>query len=256
MERLRTPFFLVAVLAMTLVVLGEVGTVLFGRSLGGAGELTGTAGDLGLAVPPGASGEVPAGLAVPYLALVDGVVLLTVALMGAGLLLAQRVHARVQSWVMLIGAIVVIVVGIVLVVVAVVELVTMVTLLFAFPFGTLAYLIIWGSFPRSGLAVVLSVLMALKLTFGGALVLAQQRFVQNKGLVALTLTSLVANLVVAFLHAMVPGVLVSVTDAIAGIVVAVVAIVWAVVLLVGAVTGIVVSARATASLRELAPAPG
>jgi hypothetical protein len=157
---------------------------------------------------------------------------------------------------MLIGAIVVIVVGIVLVVVAVVELVTMVTLLFAFPFGTLAYLIIWGSFPRSGLAVVLSVLMALKLTFGGALVLAQQRFVQNKGLVALTLTSLVANLVVAFLHAMVPGVLVSVTDAIAGIVVAVVAIVWAVVLLVGAVTGIVVSARATASLRELAPAPG
>ena len=123
----------------------------------------------------------------------------------------------------------------------------MVTLLLAFPFGTIAYLIIWGSFPRGEAAAVLALLMFLKLVFAGTLVAAQPRFVQNKGLVALVLTSLVANVVVAFLHALVPGVLVSILDAVAAIVVAIVAIVWAIVLLIGSIPAIVTAVRATAS---------
>lgn len=88
--------------------------------------------------------------------------------------------------------------------------------------------------------------MFLKLVFAGSLVAAQPRFLQNKGLVLLTLSSLLCNVVVTFLHGLVPGVLVSITDAVAGIVVAVVALIWAIVLLVGAVVGIVTAARATA----------
>ncbi|MFD0578813.1 hypothetical protein [Dactylosporangium darangshiense] len=94
--------------------------------------------------------------------------------------------------------------------------------------------------------MILSLIMFLKFVFAGALTAAQQRFLQNKGLVLLTLTSLLVTIVVSFLHGIVPGVLVSITDAIAGIVCAIAAIIWAIVLLVGAVVAIVTAARATA----------
>jgi hypothetical protein len=87
-------------------------------------------------------------------------------------------------------------------------------------------------------------------------VAAQPRFIQNKGLVALVLTSLVANLIVAFLHALLPLFLVSILDAIAAIIVAIIAIIWAIVLLVGAIMGILTAVRATASsARDLAYQP-
>jgi hypothetical protein len=79
------------------------------------------------------------------------------------------------------------------------------------------------------------------------LVAAQQRFIQNKGLVALVITTLVANLVVAFLHGIVPGILVSITDAIAAIVLAIVAIIWGLVLAIGSIPSIVNAIRATAA---------
>ncbi|MFC7483970.1 hypothetical protein ACFQX7_33540 [Luedemannella flava] len=84
--------------------------------------------------------------------------------------------------------------------------------------------------------------------FAGTLVAAQQRFIQNKGLVALVFTSLVANVIVAFLHGMVPGILVSITDAVAGIVVAIIAIIWGIVLLIGSIPAIVNAVRASARL--------
>src|SRR6185369_17388454 len=99
----------------------------------------------------------------------------------------------------LIFSILLILLALVLLFIAIAKLILMVTLLLAFPFGTIAYLIIWGSFPRGEAAVILSLLMFLKLVFAGMLVAAQQRFIQNKGLVALVITTLVANLVVAFL---------------------------------------------------------
>ena len=69
--------------------------------------------------------------------------------------------------------------------------------------------------------------------------MAQPRFVQNKGLVLLTLTSLICNIVCEFLHGIVPGILVSITDAIAAIVFSIVAIIWAIVLLIGSIPGII-----------------
>jgi hypothetical protein len=166
--------------------------------------------------------------------------------MGAGMLLPDRLHARAQGVVTLVASIVLITTAIVLLVLAIASVILMVALLFAFPFGTIAYLIIFGSFPRGDMAVILSLLMFLKLVFAGMLVFAQPRFIQNKGLVALVLTSLIANVVVSFLHGLVPGVLVSITDAVAGIVLAIIAIVWGVILLIGSIPAIVNAVRASA----------
>jgi hypothetical protein len=238
MDRLRVPFFLVAVAAIGLVVLLELGAALL---LGGADAsalVASQAADAGVSVPPGQPAPQPTGIGIRYLVLVDIVALFTVALMGAGLVLPDRLHGRIQGIATIVASIILIVVALGLLLVAIAELVLMVTLLLAVPFGTIAYLIVWGSFPRGDAAVLLSLLMFLKLAFAGALVLAQQRFLQNKGLVALVATSLVANVVVAFLHGAVPGILVSITDSVAGVVLAVAAIIWAIVLLVGAVPGV------------------
>ena len=122
----------------------------------------------------------------------------------------------------------------------------MIGLFLAVPFGTIAYLAAFGSFPVGAAAATLGVLLLLKLVFGGCLVVAHHGFLENKTLVLLTLTSLLANVIVAFLHGFPPGVLASITDAVAAIVVAILGLVWAIVLLVKSVVALV---RLAASAR-------
>lgn len=185
------------------------------------------------------------GMGIPYLALLDAMLLFTLVLMGASLIVPERVHGRVQGLATLIGSIVALITGFTLLMVAFGLLLTMVALFTAVPFGTIAYLAVWGFFNRGGASATLGLLMTLKLAAGVCLVLAHPRFLQNKGLVLLLLTSLLANAVVAFLHGLVPIILVSITDAIGAIVVAVLALIWAVVLLVGALVSIVKVLRLT-----------
>ncbi|MFI5915160.1 hypothetical protein [Dactylosporangium sp. NPDC051541] len=245
-ERLRTPFFLIALVAMALVVAVELGEHLIVGGFDAGSALTEQAAGAGLQVPAGGPVERPAGLGVPYLALVDVTALFTVALMAAGLLVPAKIQGRLQGIVTLVFAVLLLLAAAGLLVLAIAKVILMVTLLLAFPFGTIAYLIGFGFFPRGTAIVILSLLMFLKFVFAGALAAAQQRFLQNKGLVALVLTSLLCTVVVSFLHGVVPGVLVSITDAVAAIVCAAAAIVWAIVLLIGAVVAIVTAARATA----------
>lgn len=242
MGELRKPFFVIALVAIGLVVLVELGaSLLIGGQVAG--------GELAAAAPPGVdvsnAGDVrePPGRGIQYLVLIDVIAFYTVALMGASLIVPEKLHGRLQGIITLIGSIVLIIVALLLLIVAFVELLTMVSLFLALPFGTIAYLAIWGFFPRDDAALVLALLMFLKLVFGGFLLLAQPRFLQNKGLVALILTSLVANIVVAFLHGLVPIVLVSIVDDVAAVVVAIVAIIWAIVLLIGSIPALVKSVR-------------
>jgi len=136
-------------------------------------------------LPPDAGAVQPPGRGIPYLALIDVIVLFTMALMGAGLLLPDRLHGRVQGVITLVASIVLIVVAVTLLVIASVLLLAMVSLFFAPPFGTIAYLVIWGSFPRGDAAVLLllllllSLLMFLKIVFVVMLVLAQPRFLHT-----------------------------------------------------------------------------
>ena len=246
MDRLRTPFFFIFLVAFGLVVLLETGSSLL---LGLAPALD-VASAAGVAVPPGQS-ERPGGLAISYLALIDVIAFGTAVLMAAGLFF-KKLHAKLQGIITLIGAIILILAALVLLFVAIAKLILMVTLLLAFPFGTIVYLILWGGFPRGEAAIVLSLIMFLKCVGIGCLIAAQQRFVQNKGLVALMITSLLGNVVAVFLHGLVPGILVSITDDIAGIVFAIVAIIWAIILLVGSIPAIVRAAQVTAELAKQA----
>ena len=252
MEKLRTPFFIVAMVALGLAVGLETGSSLLLGLGGTANDLAALGGDLGVSAP-GLQPHVPSGRAIPYLALVDAVLLGTTALMGASLVVSRKWVSRLQGVVTLVCAIVLIIVALVLLVVAVAQLVLMVSLLLAFPFGTIVYLILWGSFPRGDAAVVLSVLMFLKVVATASFIAAQPRFLQNKGLVALIITSALATVVASFLHGLVPGILVSITDDIAAIVFAVVGIVWAVILGAGSIPAI--ARAASASARPPLPAP-
>jgi hypothetical protein len=249
-EGLRKPFFIAALVLIAIVVLVELG------SLGVLGD-GGTASFEDL-VPE--SGEVreayeeeldrdelaqvltrdkPPGRAIPYMALLDGIVFFTVALMGVGLLLRERIQGRVQGCVTLIYSLLTVIGGIFMIITAVLLVLVMVSLFLAVPFGTLAYLATFGFFDRTGASVALGLLMTLKLAFAICLVLAHQRFLQNRGLVLLILTSLLGNVIVSFLHGFVPRFLVSIFDGIAAIIVALLAVIWGLVLLVGSVISVI-----------------
>jgi hypothetical protein len=86
--------------------------------------------------------------------------------------------------------------------------------------------------------VTLSLLIVLKVAFAACLILAHQRFIQNKGLVLIVLTSLAANIMISFSHAIVPVPLVSITDGIATIIVFVLVVLWAVFFLVGSIVAV------------------
>lgn len=243
MNDLRAPFLVLGVVAAALVVMVELGS---GLALGGGtrdSDLVAQGRELDVEVD--ADGvEEPPGRAIPYLALVDVIVLYTLGLMALALIVPDRLHGRVQGVATLIGSIVLIIVALILAILALVELLVMVALFLAPPFGTIAYLAVWGFFPRGDAAAVLGLLLFLKLAGAVCLVLANQRFLVLKRLLVLLGTSAVCTLLIGFLHGLVPMVLVSILDSVAAVVIAVVAIVWGIVLLIGAIPSIVSSIAA------------
>jgi hypothetical protein len=237
-DSLRRPFLLVALALLALVVLVELGSgLLLGGGSAGA-DLRRAGGDLGVTLS-GAGASQPPGRAIGYLAFVDGALLFTVAVIAAGIVIPQRLVGRAQGIATLIVSILIVLGALVALIIALVELVVMVSLFLAAPFGTIAYLAIWGFFPRGEAAAILSLLLVLKLAFVGCLLAAQQRFLTMKLLVALIATSLLLGLLVGFLHGFVPRILVSITDDLGAIVIAIVAIVWALILLIGSIPAIV-----------------
>lgn len=259
MGDLRRPFFIAALVLAVMLILVELGAaaVVGGNSPGLSDietvipndpEIRGAYDDLDdeqeEELLAGTSGERPPGLAISYLALIDGLLLLTVGLLGASLVIPPNAVGRVQGLTTLVVSIIVILVGIILALAAIIQLVLMVSLLLAVPFGTLAYLAKFGFFDRGGAALAISLVMLLKIGLLIGLFVAQQRFLQNKGLMLLVGTSLVATLIVSFLHGFVPLFLVSIADAIGAIVIAIIAIIWAIVLLVGSLNSLLRVARA------------
>ena len=215
--KLRRPFLIAALILAILVLIIELGT----------GFATGV---LGLEDPPG--------LGIAYMALVDAILVFTLAQMTISLVVPERVTGRVQGCATLILAIVILLASIILIFVAITLLFLMIGLIASF-FGAAIYLAVFGDFPRGAAAVLLSLLMTLKIIIAICLVIAHQRYLTNKGLVALIITTLVLNLVTAFLHDFPPGILVSITDAVAAIITAILAIIWGILLLIGAIVAIV-----------------
>jgi hypothetical protein len=246
MEKLRTPFFLIAAICLVLVVLLQTGSGFVIPSKPG-NSLNDT--DLGVKLSEqpddvkkklnSLSQMKPPGMAIPRMALLDGLLLFTIGLMGLPYLITDRVSGKLQGILSLIVSLLALLIGILLIFVDLGRLILMLSLFLSPPFGTITYLAIWGSFNRTGAQTVLGLTLFLKFGFGIMLLLAQQRFLQNKGLMFLMGTSLLANLIVTFLHGLVPGILVSITDAIAAIIMLVFALIWALLMLIGAIIALI-----------------
>jgi hypothetical protein len=184
------------------------------------------------------TGDAP-GLGIPYLALIDGIVAYTLALMVLVFVMPDNLQAKVQGIVGVILMFFLALATIVLIFVALANLLLMVGLFFAVPFGTAIYLGEWGHFPRGAAAALLSLLMLLKIVASICLPISHPRFLDDKGLILLIATSLVATIIVSFLHGFVPGPLVSITDALAAIIVGIIALIWAIVVLIGSIIAVV-----------------
>lgn len=185
------------------------------------------------------------GKGIPSLAILDGLLFFVVTLLGVALLVPERIYGRLQGIVTLIVSFLTLIGAIFLALGAIALVFVMIGLLLAPPFGTIAYLAIWGSFRVGAAEATLGVVLLLKIAFGVCLLLAQPRFLQNKGLLLLVLTSLLANVVVSFLIGFPPRILASITDVIGAIIVAVLAAIWAIVFLVGSIVSIVKVLRVT-----------
>lgn len=264
MELKRVPF-LVALVALALALAVELGkggdfartaarqgaeltslSVEVARGLADGGEL-GVDGDAirkALADPAGGSLDRP-GKGIRALAVLDGLLFFTVALLGLALLVPERIYGRVQGVVTLVVSFLLLLAAIFLALEALVLVFVMIGLLLAAPFGTIAYLAMWGSFRVGAAEATLGALLLLKIASGVCLVLAHPRFLQNKGLVLLVLTSLVANVVVSFLIGFPPRILASITDVVGAIIVAVLAVIWAIFFLVFSIVSIVRVVRIT-----------
>jgi hypothetical protein len=224
LDELRKPFFIVALVLIFLVVVIEGCSALF-LDLGTSGIAS-----LGAQTP---------GYGINYLAFLDGFVFYITLLIGLAMIIPERLQGRVQGCATAIVSFLGCLGAIFAIITCLIMLIVMVTLLLAPIFGTIAYLAIYGHFDRSGAEVTLSLIMALKLAFVICLVLAHQRFLQNKGLVLIVLTSLLANLIISFLHNFLPLPLVSITDAIGAIVVGILAVIWAIILLIFSIISII-----------------
>jgi len=220
MDKLRWPFLLAAIIVSIVIVTIELGSAAaFVRDL--------------LNID-----EEPPGIAIPTMALIDIQLVFATVLYGLGVIVPHPTVGRLQGIASLILSILLILAAIVVIFATITLILLMLALIGSF-FGIVVYLAVWGDFGRSQAAAILGVLMVLKIGVGVLLILAHQRFLTNKGLVLLVVTSLVANVIVGFLHALVPIVLVSVLDAVAAIIVAILALIWAIGLLVGSVIAIV-----------------
>lgn len=226
MDRLRIPFFAVAMLALGLAILTEL-----------------AAADLFLLLTGGRENPETPGLAIHYLAMLDGLLFYTVSFMALGIVVPRSVVGRVQGITTLVLSFFSLLASILLVMLAFGLLILMVSLLVAVPFGTIAYMAAWGHFATGAAGMTLLILMVLKVVFCICLVLAHQRFLQNKGLIILTAVSMGLTWVVAFLHAFPPGFLVSIADAIGALVIGIVGAIWLLILLIGAIFATITSLR-------------
>lgn len=244
---LRLPFFVLAVTAAVLVVLVELGlpTLVLGGSTGR--DLAESATELGIDADAlaGASSGVPQppGVGIGALALLDGLLLFSLLMLGLSLLMPLRVYGRLQGVATLVVSLLWVLMCLMAALAALSALMLMIGLFVAVPFGTLAYLAIWGSFPTGQAATVLGLLLFLKLCLGAFLILAQPRFLLVKGLMVLMALSFVVQLFLGFIQGFLPGPVVAIGDTLWAVVTAVVSLVWALVMLIFSIPAIINAVR-------------
>jgi len=217
LDNLRKPFFIIAVIVMAVIVLIEIGSSFLMNP----------------------SDFDRPGYGIMYLAYIDALLLYVTILIMLAMLIPEKVQGRIQGIVTLVLSFFGCLGAIGSCFVALIFLLIMVTMLLAPIFGTIAYFAIYGHFDRSGANITLGLILTLKVVFVVLLLLAHQRFIENKSLVLLILTSLLCNIIISFLHNFLPVFLTSITDAVGAIVVVIIAIIWLIVFLVMAIISVV-----------------
>lgn len=245
-DEVRRPLFVAALALVGLMLLLELGAVvvLSGRdtaqnleALLPAGEVRDAFDQLDNTQKATLSGrDSPPPLAIPCLALLDGIWLFQMGLMAAGRFQTKGKQGNLWGYRALLFAILLIATGVDLFITTLNQLQLMVGWLLAPPFGTLAYLATYGFFKRGQATILLSLLTILKGAAAISSISAGQQFLPNKGLVWLIFTSLFANILIASLHHSVPAFLATLADGIAALIVVILALSWAIFLLVSHAT--------------------
>lgn len=251
-DQMRKPFFIAALVLLVIVVAAELGAKLFltpdvPNPGGAVGSLASSDPDVIQAYANMSqqgrddllNQDRPPGLAVPALAMLDGLLLFTIIMIALDLFTNQKVPVAAQSGATALFSLLILIAAVISALAALALVLLMVSLFLAVPFGTLAYLAVYGFFNRAGANVTLSLVMGLKVAFVICLFLAQQRFLQNITLLLLIGTSFLGSIVISFLHGLVPSILVSITDGVAAIVVAVLAAVWGLVILIPSIISLI-----------------
>jgi hypothetical protein len=179
------------------------------------------------------------GYGILSLAFLDSITLFITVLIALPMLLSKRILGRIQGIATLIFSILLLIADIVMIIGAFVLLILMVSLLLAPIFGTIAYFAIYGHFDTDTARNTLALVMTLKLLFALCLLLAQQSFLKNKGLVLMVLLTLLCTFLVSFLQGFVPGVLASITDAIAALIVGIITAILAIIQLIQSIISVV-----------------
>lgn len=228
-DKLRIPFFCASVVCLVIVFVIELGAQFFLSADKGS-----------LATP---------GLGIMYLAWLDWLLLFTILLMGTALIVPDRIHGRIQGIITFIVALLTLLGTLVAIFTAFGLLMLMVSLLLAVPFGTAVYFAEFADFKVGAAATTLAFIMIFKIAFAIFLVLAHQRFLQNKGLVLLIATSLVATILLGFLHGIAPPFLAYITDDIGALISAILAAVWALFFLIGSIPAVIKALRIDRALK-------
>lgn len=222
---------LVAALILLVVVLAvELGsaTVLAGAPVAGV-----------VTDDPGVLAEQPPGRGIGYLALLDVLLVFVVLEYLLSFVLPGRVQGRVHGIATLVLSVLVALAALGLALIALAEVLVMISLFLAAPFGTIAYVAIWGGFARGTAAALLGLAMLLQVIGLILLVLAHPKLLARRGLVVIAILSLVLKLVLLILHGIVPRVVAAITDDVGAIITAIVALVVAIVFAVVSLPSII-----------------
>ncbi len=253
-DSLRRPFFVAAVVVFLLVVLAEIGMSLLLGSAAVEPVSAGEASNLGVPtdvfLKTQKADNQPPGAGIGFLAFLDGLLLFTVVMLGLSLILELRLYGRIQGIVTLVVTFLWVLAAFVTALLALAKLFLMIGLFVAVPFGTLAYLALWGSFPTSQAAAILALLLLLKIVFGVLLVISQPKFLKVTGLVLLLALSVILQLVLGLIHGFLPGPLVSIGDQFWALVTVVVALIWALIMLIASIPAIINALRVSGSVGD------
>lgn len=187
----------------------------------------------------GVSAGDPPGLGIPNLALPIGLLLCVLVLMVLATLIGHRATSIVNVVVNILGGLVGIIVGFISAIMAFTTLLMLVTLFLAAPFGTLAYLAAFGFFDVDASSTALIAILVFLIVGALFLVVAQQRVLTNKRLMFFVFLVLGLTLITLILHTIVPGILVSITDALAALITAIVAVIWGIAMLIGGIIALI-----------------